>query len=540
MKTTHHHTNDTHHPQWTARFMRSVFRVSIGLLSILLVIGARLPLAAQEAPGGGVVALPAAGPAPAASAVATNGSGGSAAAATPAVPAGPRTLVLENTDLRTLLNSMAREAKMSLILPDDVRGTVTARLIGLDTRRAMEIILESRGYSLEESKDGIFTVKSSASIAQEPLKMEIYQLANTTVEEAQPTVTRLISRAGNVQSDARSNTLIITDTATNLAKILAIIEKLDKATPQVLIESRLLETEVNPSMNIGVRWPDSYTSRLTPNSALIVEKSGQGGGLGFEMQRTATTQVQGLGPGTAAGSASPLGILTGSVPAVAVMTLPQLSATLNLLLSNSETTLLGNPKVITVDNRRAVIRIATQEPIPSFGFNTTTATFGINGFEYRDVGNTLTVTPHVNRDNFITLDVAPVVSDLGTFATFPLNGAGGTASIPRINLRTLDTRVTLQSGHTLALGGLLTEDTTRSHNKVPFLGDIPLLGELFVNRSFSKIKRNLLIFITPTIIPPDGATGLEDQYSEIKNFTEDDQYASRKNFVGNAIPMDQF
>ena len=98
----------------------------------------------------------------------------------------------------------------------------------------------------------------------------------------------------------------------------------------------------------------------------------------------------------------------------------------------------------------------------------------------------------------------------------------------------------VKSGNTLALGGLLESSATRGYTKVPFIGDIPGLGELFRSRSYSKTKRNLLIFITPTVIGSDGGTGYEDQYAQLKEPNEDDRFAYKKSFMGNAKPRDQF
>jgi type IV pilus assembly protein PilQ len=198
--------------------------------------------------------------------------------------------------------------------------------------------------------------------------------------------------------------------------------------------------------------------------------------------------------------------------------------------------------VITADNREANIKIATQEPIPNFTFNQQTASFVISGFEYKDVGNMLKVTPHVsnvNGEKFITMDVEPQVSTAAANGR-SFNLPGGSVTVPLISVRTLTSRVMVKDGNTLALGGLLATQANRTYSKVPFFGDIPLFGELFRSRSFNKTKQNLLVFITPTVIASDGGTGLEDQYAQLKEDDENDRFAYRKSFTGNAKPRDQF
>jgi type IV pilus secretin PilQ/predicted competence protein len=472
-------------------------------------------------------------------------------AAAPAVPAKPKKQVLnfENADLRVVLQAMAKQAGISLILPDDVRGNVTARLIDVPIQKAMKTIVESKGYSLVEL-DGVYHVKSKESVNQEPLRNEIYQFANASAKEAKPTADKLLSKASgaNVQIDERSNTLVITDVPSSLAKILPILKTLDSATPQVLIETKLMEMTRNPQEAIGVNWSSlaSYQVTLASPTAAV---SGSGtantssGRLITGITRSGNPGALGSSDaGRRGGILTLAGAATGAYPFAAVLDAPAFSMTFSFLLQDSDTELLGSPKVITADNQQAVIRIATQEPIPNFTFNQQTASFVISGFEFKDIGNVLTVTPHVNKENYVTLDVTPEVSTALTGANgrgFAL-GTGGSVTIPLISVRTLTSRVKVKSGHTLALGGLLESAQTRGYSKVPFLGDIPALGELFRSHSYTKTKRNLLIFITPTVISQDGNSGLEDQYAQLREPNEDDRFAYKRSFLGNAKPRDQF
>ncbi|MDD2706871.1 MAG: secretin N-terminal domain-containing protein [Verrucomicrobiae bacterium] len=465
------------------------------------------------------------------------------AVSAPAKPKRPP-LAFEKADLSIILPAMAKQAGISLILPEDVKGTVTARLVDLPIKQAMEVILESKGYQLIE-RDGVFLVKSKESINQEPTKTEIYQFANASARESKPTVEKLLSRAAgaNVQLDERSNTLVITDVPSNLSKIIPILKTLDTVTPQVMIETKLLEMTRNPKEAVGVNWTSlaSYTVSLaspvsavsgtgTDNSSsghlmMGITRSGDPGGT------TTTTYRRG-------GVLTPIGGAASGYPFAAVLDMPAFSTTLSFLLQDNDTELLGSPKVITADNKEATIKVAEQRPIPNFTFNQQTASFVISGFEYKDIGNILKVTPRVNRDNFITLDVEPNVSSSNRDSTFTISGS--TVTIPIIAMRTLTSRVMVKSGNTLAIGGLLSADSNRTFSKVPFFGDIPMFGDVFRYRSFEKNKRNLLVFITPTIVTSDGGTGLEDQYAQLKEADQNDRFAYRKSFIGNAKPRDQF
>lgn len=465
-----------------------------------------------------------------------------AAGAPPATTAKKKQVLnFENADLRVVLQAMAKQAGISLILPEDVKGTVTARLVDVPVEKAMRTILESKGFSLIEL-DGVYQVKSKESIAAEPTKTEIYTFANASAKEAKPTVDKLLTKNGNAQLDDRSNTLVITDVPSNLAKLTPILKSLDTPTPQVLIEAKLIETKRNPKEDIGINWNSLGSYPITAQGvdtvtattvtfgnwrSLITGGINQPGfgdrSTGFNFQRSPAP-----GPGT-----------TGGYPVFGQLSAPEFKVTLSFLMQDSDTDLLSSPKVITADNKEAVIRITTQEPIPNFTFNQTTASFVLSGFEFKDVGNILTVTPHVNRENNIVMDVKPEVSSNQGDKTFALGGSGGSVGIPVIDIRTLTSRVMVKSGNTLALGGLLSNLSKRSYTKVPFLGDIPLVGEIFRSHSYDKTKRNLLIFVTPTIIGTEG-TGLEDQYAKLKEVDENDRFPYKKTWIGNAKPRDQF
>ncbi len=455
---------------------------------------------------------------------------------------------LENADLRQVLNTMAKQANMSIIIPDDVKGTVTARFNKDKTNlQIMSTLLEDKGYTLVEL-DGVYRIKSRDSINAEPTKTEVYQFTNASAKETKPTVDKLLTKVGNAQLDERSNTIVITDVPSNLAKVIPIIKTLDTPTPQVVIEAKLLETTQTPTLKTGINWESLASYRVAVQGVESLTVSQSTIGTTSAVQTTSTTTFGGFRPpitsiddgiGTKLLKGLQQGINGGLFPVFGQLTAPEFAWTLSFLLSDTDTELLASPKVITADNKEAKIRIATQEPIPNFTFNQQTASFVISGFEFKDVGNILTVTPHVNRDNFVTLDVTPEIS------TAAQNGRsfalpGGSVTIPLISIRTLTSRIMVKSGNTLALGGLFSSDSSRAYTKVPFFGDIPVLGELFRSRSFSKAKRNLLIFITPTVIGNNGQTGLEDQYNRLRETDEDGRFAYKKSIVGNAKPMDQF
>ena len=190
--------------------------------------------------------------------------------------------------------------------------------------------------------------------------------------------------------------------------------------------------------------------------------------------------------------------MCGANSTFAILSVPQFSATLQALNEDSDAEFLANPRVVTADNQQAKIEITRNQPVPQLNFNEQTATAVFGGFQDKIFGNKLLVRPSVNKDNFITLSVKPEISN--KVGDQPFTFAGATVTSPIIDTRSLESNVLIKSGDTLAIGGLLQDEMTKSRTKVPFMGDVPVLGYLFQSRTNIRVKRNLLVFVTPTII----------------------------------------
>ncbi len=185
---------------------------------------------------------------------------------------------------------------------------------------------------------------------------------------------------------------------------------------------------------------------------------------------------------------------------------------------------------MTADNQQAKIEVLRNQPVPQLNFNEQTATAVFGGFQDKTFGNTLIVRPSINKDNFITLSVKPEISNKVNDFHFVFNGADVTS--PIIDKRSLDSNVLIKSGDTLALGGLISDQVSKSRTKVPLLGDIPVIGYAFQSHDNERHKRNLLIFVTPTIIDQRYGTGLEDQVAGVHHVGE--EYADPNGWRNNA------
>ena len=196
-----------------------------------------------------------------------------------------------------------------------------------------------------------------------------------------------------------------------------------------------------------------------------------------------------------------------------------MSVTMRLLNEDSDADFLANPRIVAANNQEATIKITRSQPVPNLTFNEQQAKAVFGGFQDKEFGNTLKVTPVINKDKFVSLKVQPEISNKVGDATFVFEGA--TVSSPVIDKRTFDSNVLIKSGDTLAIGGLLQDEGTRGRTKVPVAGDIPLFGHLFQEKTASRTKRNLMVFVTPTIIKQGYGTGLESQVNGLTHSGEE-------------------
>jgi type IV pilus assembly protein PilQ len=402
----------------------------------------------------------------------------------------PIVIDYNEADVQSVLRTLAARTGVNLILGDEVTGKVTAHLENVSYEDAIRLIAESKGYAYIKDKN-VIRVKSRESVEAEPVEVRVRTLNYAKAEDVKKTIDPVLTKQGKIQVDVRSNTLIISDTPLNLAKLMPLFDVLDTQTPQVMIEAKFVETTKNPKKNLGIDWSNTLLTHQValggPNSSGQAYPPGD------------FTITKGLRP------ASPW------LTSTAVLDPGQAQIVFSYLSADTDTELLANPRVVTTDNGKARIAIATEYPVPQFQFSQQTGGFQISGFDYKDIGIILNVLPRINKNEFVTLEVTPEASSSSANATLT-SGTGNSVQIPIIDTRTATTIVLIKSGNTLAIGGLMRQDISDNYTKVPVFGDLPGVGVMFRNKSLSKTKRDLLIFLTPTIIGPEAQTGYE-QYS---------------------------
>ena len=285
-----------------------------------------------------------------------------------------------------------------------------------------------------------------------------------------------------VVADTGTNSLLVTAPAKDQARVTAMIDELDRAVPQVLIKVLIAEVTHTNGSDIGVEW-----------SIAATRPSGKG-----------TTGGTGFGIGSAIAAAAGAGGPNGMIVQIAEQ---NLSEALRLLANNNTLDGLSRPYILASDNQQASIMVGQSVPFVT-GSDVTSVGTIINQVQYNDIGIILNVTPHINPDGLVILDVDPEVSSLSGQT---VNIQAG-VNAPVFNKRGVLSRVGIRDGQTVIIGGLMQDLKTSNVDKVPLLGDIPYLGSLFRHTTESKTKTELLIFLTPHVaLQPDVLKGMSEQ-----------------------------
>ena len=416
------------------------------------------------------------------------------------------TVDFPDEDIRTILRNVADLFELNLVVPESLQGKTSIKLHDVTWRQIFEVVLTPVGYTYIDDA-GIIKVVSMASLAEEPVSTEIFILSYARAADVQATIGTLIDggKGGKLTPDPRSNSLIVTERPSRLNKIRPIIKELDRPTAQVMIESKFIEVTNEDVKNLGVNWASlqNYTMTLGNLQQNVTASSIPNAFYNLVNHPGSTSGVQGLTT-SLTGVSSPASITTlpSGGPASAVFSAEDFKVILSALQGLNTTKVVSNPTIVTLNNTEASINIGEEYPIPNYQYDQEKGSFEVSGFTYKQIGIILKVTPQVNASGFIKLQLNPEVSSTSNTVNF--GGAGG-ATIPIINTRKATTQVTLKDGYTMGIGGLVSSNSINNSSKVPLLGNIPLLGQLFQSKSKDDSKTNLIIFVTAKTVSPEGA-----------------------------------
>jgi type II secretory pathway component GspD/PulD (secretin) len=431
---------------------------------------------------------------------------------------------MEDVPLTDAIKNLARQAGLNYMLDPHIpflapgpdgrsqQPNVSLRLENVTADQALGALLNN--YSLQivdDPKTHISRITVKDPAAPDPLSTKIIQLKYGDPTNMLSAVqTLLLDKRSKVVADVRTSQLVLVGTDKEIAAVDDMVARLDTQTRQVLIEAKLIETDKNPTSTKGIDWSGTLQAQhFSFGNNVLGGQSGSPYGytvsqqpsLGFAggavitngILNTITYSANNLlgSPGLLADTAHGLN------PTTAFLNADGVAGVLSFLNTSANTKILSTPRAVTLDNQAATLEVSTAEPI----FLTTAGTQGSPGgsqVTYTNLGTILEVTPRISANNTINLHVVPTVSDLGGTITKTVSGEINQADF--FDIRRIDTRVLIPSGNTLVMGGLVADNSTDGNTKVPILGDIPGLGWLFRQESKAQNKKDLLIFITPTIV----------------------------------------
>ncbi|HIA32810.1 MAG TPA: type IV pilus secretin family protein [Nitrospinaceae bacterium] len=422
-------------------------------------------------------------------------------------------LDFQGASLTNILRIFSEISGFNIIIADQVKGNVNIKLHSVPWNQAFKIILDNHQLAIRCIGDNIINVvpladiekeiaaqaairtaaekeealKKAAAINSEAMITEVKRINYGLISDISKSLDPFKSEGGHIIVDKRTNTFILTDLRANIEKMLWSIEIMDKKTPQILIESRIVEVSKDYSKELGIQW--GLTGSFVPKDAIT----------DFNTQRakrvviTDASGQQGVGNtlvnlGTASTATSGVGIIIGNI-----LSGLDLDIKLSALESEGRGRILSAPKIMTTDNHTAKISSGRQIPFQ------TTSQEGTQT-DFVDAALSLEVTPHVTSDGNVLLDIT-ATKNAADFAN-----VASTDNLPTITTNEAISQVIVQNGGTTVLGGIFERTITGVEQKVPFFSEIPFLGWLFKNADDADTVSELLIFITPTIVMDNKGT----------------------------------
>jgi type IV pilus assembly protein PilQ len=393
-------------------------------------------------------------------------------------------LVFDNADVRNILQLIAEVSELNILAGDGVDGTITLRLIDVPWDQALDLILETKDLGMVRQgnvarilpREAIRTMEESKYTAArtkeklEDVVTEVIKVSYTDLKNITGPVKALLTERGSVTEDSRNKQLIISDIPKTVEAARELTKILDTPERQVLIEARIVEVNTTANLDLGVQW-DIYHSQNPAGSENMSGSVSLGGS--FVIPPFVQNQPAGLGSSFTWGQ---VGVDT-----------TILDMRLSAVESSGNGRVVSNPRILTLNGESAKISQGTMIPYQTVSNNEIRT-------ELVEAALSLEVTPVINPDNTVILAVKTSNSTPGTTV------ATGAGSAPQIDKKEAETKMLVKDGETMVIGGIYIEKEDFSENGVPFLMDIPLIGNLFKSTKSNKNRTELMIFITPRIV----------------------------------------
>ncbi|GBE15284.1 MAG TPA: type IV pilus secretin PilQ [Proteobacteria bacterium] len=403
------------------------------------------------------------------------------------------TLDFKNADVLNVLRLIAEVSGLNIITGDNVGGKISMRMVNVPWDQALNVILETKGLGqirqgnvvriaplaqIEKERNAALTAKK-AQEQVEDLILKIIPLSYAKAGDVVSQLTPFLGSRGSINTDARTNSLIVKDVKRNIRKIEGLVADLDIPTPQVRIEARIVIVDESWSRNLGIKWGGhAATSGGTEifGNAGVSDASYGGGDFAVNLPASNPTSI--------------LGVSFGSVGSFT-----NLDLRLSVMEQANKGKIISSPTLMVIQNQEASIEV--NNPFPENRTSTSVDTEGATtttSVSFSDIWTKLKITPQVTSNDDIFMSVSVEKDSKGQQATFENNTYTG------VNSHKLDTKIIVKNNGTAVIGGVYTENKQDSKSSVPFLSKVPLLGNLFKSTAKEKNKEELLIFINASIV----------------------------------------
>ena len=404
-------------------------------------------------------------------------------------------LDFQDADVVPIFRLLADISGKNIVVSPDVKGKLTMKLINTPWDQALDLILKTTIPPLDKVEEGNVIRIATADalrkereaqaaerkklVAEEPLATETFSInyADVNVVEKAIKDAKLLTPRGSLSVDRRTSTLTVNDVPAVFENVQSFLVTLDRATPQVMIEARIVEVNTTDSRDLGIQW--GVTAKGVNALSLLTGFPTLGTGLvgkaPFMVDLPAGSVSAGSGTGFTFGILSPDKTFG-------------LDLQLSALQKVGNTKIISNPRIVTTDNEKALIMQGTSEPFPKL------TTEGTISTEYKDVVLSTEVTPHITPTGAISMKINVKKEDI--LGTVNIGGS----QVPRTSKIESNTLVLVQNGETIVIGGVYKKTTTENDSGIPGLMKIPILGWLFKNNTVSETVSELLIFLTPRVV----------------------------------------
>lgn len=460
------------------------------------------------------------------------------------------TVNFRGADIRTVLSYISEVAGLDVIASPDVKGVIDLKLTDKPWQVALDIIVRNYGFAYERNGD-IIRVVTLDKLKQEEAVTQAFSLDYGKAKEIAEAVEDMVGDRGSVLYDERTNMVLVTDIPTNVYKIGQIIQRLDRETDQVLIEARVLETVLSDDERMGIDWnikiaatgakrpitfpfdyfnvDSKYLDKFSPlvqtgGSESVSTTAGTGGAT------TTTNYPSGADGAGSRSKAFPYVDYTQDIFkntfTFGTLDFSQFRAVLEMIKRRADTNIVSNPRIATLNNSPAYIIVGQTINMPKYERNSNTGQMEVSGYDAKDLGIKLKVTPHVNEKGEITVDISPEISDFLRYDT--LDASSGIVA-PVFSSRQANTKVMIRDQDTIFIGGMIKENIVDVKKPIPFLGDIlgdvPGLGLLVSKKEKVKQKTELIFFITVKLMKagtkPNGVPSTDRTYKPNYDYNQE-------------------